>query len=79
MLEQVWTGRTYAVLFVPVQLAARRTGTLVAARRVDAAKFAAPTVDAAFINIYGNRGQSWGQWDPPALMLKHLKDVILAR
>lgn len=67
VLEQVWTGHTYAVLFVPVQLAAGRTGTLVAARCVDAAKFAASAVNAAFINIYGNRGRGGGGSGTPRL------------
>lgn len=52
--------RTYTVLFVPVQLAAGGTGTLVAAGRVDAAKFAAPPVDAAFIYICREEGRGGG-------------------
>lgn len=52
-----------------MQLAASRTGTLVAASRVDAPKFAAPPVDAAFINICREEGTSdaRGAAGPPAL------------
>lgn len=56
--------RTCAVLAVPVQPALPRgTGTLVAARSVDAAKAAASPVDAALVHIWGkekaDRQQRW--------------------
>ena len=45
---------TNAVFPVPVQLESWRTGTLVAAKRVDAAELAAPSIYTALVNICGN-------------------------
>ena len=45
---------TDAVFPVPVQLESWRTGTLVAAQRVDAGVLAAPAVYTALVNICGN-------------------------
>jgi len=46
--------RTDAVLSVPVQLEARRTGTLVAPQAVDAAVLAAAAVYTALVDICQN-------------------------